>query len=189
MKKSLGPKTLLYPAPVLIVGSYDSSGRANAAAVAWGGVCSSNPVSVCISLREARYSWDCIMEKKAFTINIPSEKYMKQADYFGIISGRHQDKIEKSGLTVSRSKLVDAPIINEFPVCLECRLKETHDLGAHTQFIGEVLDVKIDEACFSKDGVPDIKLIRPFLYSPDNMGYYAIGDLIGQGFSEGKALL
>ena len=81
------------------------------------------------------------MDKKAFTVNIPSERYMKQADYFGIISGRHKDKIEASGLTVSKSNLVDAPIINEFPVNLECRLTETHNLGTHTQFIGEVLDV------------------------------------------------
>jgi flavin reductase (DIM6/NTAB) family NADH-FMN oxidoreductase RutF len=186
MKKSLGAKTLLYPTPVLIVGTYDSRRQANAATVAWGGICCSKPVCVSISLRAATFTHSSILEKKCFTVNIPSEKYVTEADFFGIASGRNTDKPGATGLTTEKAGLIDAPVISEFPLNLECRLTAVHELGLHTQFIGEVLDVRIDEDCLDSDGKPDIKKIAPFIYSPGDRNYYGISNLIANAFSAGK---
>ena len=103
MKKSIGAKTIIYPTPVLIIGSYDKDGKANAMTVAWGGIASSNPPSVSISLRKATYTHGNILERKAFTISIPSEEYVRQADHFGIKSGRDEDKFAVTMLTPARS--------------------------------------------------------------------------------------
>ncbi|MBN1649035.1 MAG: flavin reductase family protein [Spirochaetales bacterium] len=189
MKKSLGSEALLYPTPVLIIGTYDSAGKPNGAAVAWGGVCCSDPVCVSVSLRPARYTHKCIKEQQCFTVNIPSEKYMAEADYLGLVSGKDKDKISLAGLTAVKSGIINAPLIAEFPLVLECKLLEAHDLGTHTQFIGQVLDVKIDEDCLNSEGVPDIKKISPLVYSPGDYSYYGIAQLLGKGFSVGKKFI
>jgi len=99
MKKSFGAKTLIFPAPVWCVGSYDTSGKPNIMTIAWGGICCSKPPCVTISLRKATYTYGNIMERKAFTLNVPSEQYVQEADYFGIASGRDVDKFKETGLT------------------------------------------------------------------------------------------
>ena len=114
MKKSLGAKALVFVTPTWIIGTYDKNGKANAAAVAWGGVCCSRPPCVGISLRKATYSYWNIMDKKAFTVNVPSEKYVKEVDYFGIASGKNEDKFARTKLTPVKSELVDAPYIIKF---------------------------------------------------------------------------
>jgi len=187
MKKSLGAKTIVYPTPVLIVGAYDESGKPNAANVAWGGICCSTPPCVTISLRKATYSYGCIMERKAFTINIPSEEYAKQADYCGIASGKNEDKFSATGLTPVKSELVDAPFIKEFPLILECKVIHTFEIGLHTQFIGEIMDVKADESVLT-DGKTDVEKIKPFIYAPESKSYYRTGGFLGKAFSIGKDL-
>lgn len=186
MKKSIGAKTILFPTPVFIVGSYDKSGRPNAMAVAWGGICCSKPPCVSISLRKATYTYGNIMERKAFTISIPSEKYIKEADYFGIASGRTEDKFSAAGLTAVKSDIVDAPYIKEFKLILECSLIKTIEIGLHTQFIGEIKDVKADEEVIGKDGSPDIEKIMPFSYNPSSQTYYGTGKFLARAFSIGK---
>ena len=146
MKQSLGPKTLLFPTPVLMVGSYDQAGKPNLMNAAWGGICCSDPPCVTVSIRKARHSYDSIMFRKAFTVGITNEEHIVEADYVGMASGRNVDKFAVAGLTPVRSELVDAPYAAEFPVVLECRLLHTLELGIHTQFIGEILDVKADRA-------------------------------------------
>jgi flavin reductase (DIM6/NTAB) family NADH-FMN oxidoreductase RutF len=186
MKKSLGAKTLLFPTPVLIVCSYDAKGVPNAMNVAWGGIACSEPPCVAISVREHRKTYENIMLKKAFTVNIPSEKDMKEADYFGIISGKTEDKFKATGLTPVKSDLVDAPYIKEFPWVLECSLKETHKLGIHTQFIGEIKDVKVEESALNAKGFPDPEKMKAFMFDPSTSAYYAIGKFLGQAFTVGK---
>ena len=146
MKKYFGAKTLVFPTPVWVVGSYDKERKPNVMAAAWGGVCCSKPPCVAVSLREATYTHGNIMERKAFTVNVPSEDHSREADYIGIASGRNVDKFAVTGLTPVRSEIVDAPYVGEFPLVLECRLLRAVEIGLHTQFIGEILDVKADES-------------------------------------------
>lgn len=189
MKKSLGAKALLYPTPVFVVGTYDKAGKANAMTAAWGGICCSQPPCVAISLRKATYTHGCIVARKAFTVSIPSEEHVEEADYFGLATGRTADKFADAKLTAVRSDLVDAPYVKEFPLVLECRLSHTIELGLHTQFVGEIIDVKADESVLAGKGLVDIKKMAPLVFAPDTQSYYGIGKLVGQAFAAGKALL
>ncbi len=186
MKKSLGAKTLIYPIPVWVIGTYDKERKPNVMTIAWGGICCSSPPCVAISLRKATYSYGNIVERKAFTINVPSEKYIKEADYFGTVSGRDVDKFAESGLTSVGSDLVDAPYVKEFPLVLECKLLHTIEIGLHTEFIGEIMDVKVDESVLGKNGATDVEKIKPVMFAPDISSYYGVGKQIGKAFSIGK---
>ncbi len=188
MKQSLGAKTQLFPTPVLMVGTYDRKGKANLMNAAWGGICCSQPPCIAVSLRRATYSHGCIVERKAFTAGIACEGLMAQADYVGIASGRDADKFAVAGLTHVRSELVDAPYAEEFPVVLECRLLHVIEIGLHTQFIGEIMDVKADAEVFGEDGRLDILKIRPLIYDTARRGYHGVGPRLGDAFSVGKTL-
>lgn len=186
MKKSLGKKTILYPTPVLVIGTYDSTHKANVMTASWGGICCSNPPCVAVSLRKATYSYGNIVDRQAFTINIPSETYLRNADYFGIVSGRKEDKFFVSGLTPVKGDFVDAPYIREFPLVLECKVIHTIEIGLHTQFVGEIMDVKVEESMMSESGLPDIEMVKPVLFVPESRDYYGIGKHLGKAFSLGK---
>lgn len=188
MKKSIGANTIAYPTPVFIVGTYDKDGKANVMNAAWGGISCSMPPCVSISLREATYTHGNIKNRKCFTISIPSEKHMKEADYFGIASGRKEDKFKVTGLTPVKGEKVDAPYVEEFPIVLECKLVNTTELGLHTHFTGEIVDVKVDEDVMS-DGNPDIGLFKPFSYDPARRAYYGMGEYLGKAFSVGKEFM
>jgi flavin reductase (DIM6/NTAB) family NADH-FMN oxidoreductase RutF len=188
VKESIGAKTIIYPTPVLVIGTYDKTGKPNVMTAAWAGICCSAPPCVGVSLRKATYSYGNIMERKAFTVNVPSENYVKEADYFGIASGKDEDKLSKAGLTPMRSEIVDAPYIKEFPLVLECRLLQAIEIGLHTQFIGEIIDVKAEENMLGDDGLPDIKKIRPIIFAPESRKYYGTGKLLGKAFSIGRGL-
>jgi flavin reductase (DIM6/NTAB) family NADH-FMN oxidoreductase RutF len=185
VKKSLGPETLLYPTPVLVVGSYDAEGRANAMTAAWGGVACSRPPCLCISLRAATASHGNILARKAFTISLPSRKQAAAADYFGIVSGRKVDKFAATGLTATAAEFVDAPYVAELPLNIECELIEVHELGLHTQFIGLVKDVKIDESCLDAKGRLDVRKLDPIAFGMPS-SYFALGELLGPAYSIGR---
>ncbi len=186
MKKSLGAKTLAYPTPLFCVGTYDADDRPNIMAAAWAGICCSKPPSIAVSLRPATFSHDAILTRKAFTVSIASRRHMAHADYAGIVSGRDENKFETLGLTAVKGEFVDAPYVDEFPVIIECALTHSHSIGLHTQFIGEVKDVKVDESCLREDGLPDILKIDPIIFAPVTRGYYSVGEYLGQAFSAGK---
>ena len=186
MKKSLGAKTIIYPTPVLIVGTYDAAGKPNVMTAAWGGICCSSPPCVTISLRKATYTYGNVIKQGGFTINIPSEKHVRYADYFGIVSGRETDKFAESGLTPVRSTLINAPYIEEFPFALECKLIQQIEIGLHTQFIGEILDIKGDEEVLDERGMLNIVKVRPFFFAPDATSYYSMGKLLGKAFFIGQ---
>ena len=189
MKQSLGAKTLLYPTPVLVVGSYDADGRPNVMTAAWGGIACSKPPCVSVSLRAATATHRNIVTRKAFTISLPSASQAAAADYFGLVSGRKVDKFAATGLTPVRSELVDAPYVAEFPLTVECEITAVHELGLHTQFIGEVKDVKIDEACLNEEGHIDVGKLDPLAFAPDTGAYFALGALIGSAYSIGKSFM
>ena len=189
MKQSLGAKTLLYPTPVLVVGTYHADGRANVMTAAWGGIACSKPPCVSVSLRAATATHGNILARKAFTIGLPSREQAAEADYFGLVSGRKVDKFAATGLTPVRAEFVDAPCVAEFPLVVECAVVQVHELGLHTQFIGEIKDVKIDEACLDAQGNIDIRKLDPIALALEAGGYFALGTLIGPAFSIGKAFV
>jgi flavin reductase (DIM6/NTAB) family NADH-FMN oxidoreductase RutF len=185
MKKSIGTPSLIFPNPVLIVGTYDAQGRANAVNLAWGGIASSGPDAVSIAVRPSRYSYENLMNRKAFTINLPTVEQVASADYFGIVSGRDVDKFAATGLTPVRGTYVDAPWIEEYPYHLECEVSHTLDLGAHTLFIGRIRDVSIDEALMGADGKPTF---GENLLTYDSLArvYRRPGTIVAPAFSVGR---
>jgi len=188
MKTSLGSRPLLYPAPALIVGTYDKVGKANGMAAAWTGICCSKPPCATVSMRKPTYSYGNIMDRKAFTLSIPSDDLVAQVDYIGMASGRDEDKFAATGLTPVRGEFVDAPYVEECPLVLECRLVQTLELGLHTQFVGEIVDVKAEEQVLDDEGIPDMAKLRPLVFAPESRAYYSLGEYLGRAFSIGKRL-
>ncbi|MGZ7167437.1 MAG: flavin reductase family protein [Halobacteriota archaeon] len=179
MKKSMGAQPIAYPTPVFVVGTYDSEEKPNVMTAAWGGICCSAPPCVAISVNKARYTHSNIVERHAFTISIPSEKYVKEADYFGITSGKREDKFSATGLTPVKGDVVDAPYVSEFPFVLECQLLQSVQIGESSQFIGEIKDIKVDEDVVKSDN-SFIEKIRPLIFAPDNKSYYGVGKYVAK---------
>lgn len=186
MKKSLGAEIVVYPTPVYIVGSYDDRGRPNLMNVAWGGVCCSRPPCLAISLRKATYTYENLTRSGAFTVNLPSVEQVREADYVGIYSGRDENKFEALGLTPVESDLVNAPYVKEFPLTVECKVIHVLEIGLHTQFIGEILDVKAEETVLNEEGRVDLGKLQPMAYFPPDRGYYRAGRILARAFSVGK---
>lgn len=182
MKKSFGRKALVFPTPVWCIGSYDKNGTPNIMTAAWGGICCSSPPCVTVSLREATHTFGNIMETKAYSVNVPSRKYADIADYVGMVSGKTHDKFKETGLTPVKAKYVNAPVVDEFPMILECRVIHTYTIGLHTQFIGEIADVCIDEELLDTDGKPDIAKVDPFVFAPESRSYISLGDTTWKAF-------
>ncbi|SDE70843.1 flavin reductase family protein [Sporomusa acidovorans] len=188
MKKSLGTKVVAMPSPVWVVGSYDDSGKPNMMTVAWGGIVCSTPPCIAISLRKSRLTYTNILMQKAFTINIPSVRHVAEADYIGLASGKDTDKFAATGLTPLKSDKVNAPYIKEFPLTFECKLLHTIELGAHTQFIGQIIGVKADEEILDHNGMPIVSLVKPLISCASDRAYYAFGEYLGQVYSMGVTL-
>jgi len=188
VKRSLGAKTLLYPTPVLVVGTYDAEGRPDLMTVAWGGLCCSEPPSVAISVRAHRLTYDNLLATGAFTVNLPSEQYAREADYIGIVSGRKEDNWAVAGLTAVPAGAVNAPVVAEFPMALLCRVTQRVELGSHTQFVGEIVDVQVDESCLTPEGSPDLEALRPLVFAPGLDADFGIGAFVGKAHSIGREL-
>ncbi len=183
-RKNFGAKPLSYPQPVLIIATYDENGTANAMNAAWGGISEENEISVCIS--EDHKTTINILSKKAFTISMGDAAHVAACDYVGIVTGNKiENKLEKAGFTVTKSEFVDAPVINELAVCLECNLK-FYD-AENCRLVGEIVNVSVDETAMT-DGKVDIKKVAPICFNPFNMTYHVIGEKVGNAFKDGVAL-
>jgi len=188
MKRSLGSKTLAVPSPIWLIATYDANGRPNFMTIAWGGICSSQPPCVTVSLRKATYSHSAIVARKAYTVNIPSSSQVAEADFAGMVSGRDRNKFDECGFTATPSGVVDAPIINEVALVLECKLIQTLEVGIHTMFIGEIVDVKADDAVLRDERTLDMQKVAPILYDASSRSYFGVGDGLGPGWEIGKAI-
>ncbi|MDR1943930.1 MAG: flavin reductase family protein [Synergistaceae bacterium] len=190
-KKNMGAGSFLYPTPLVLCGTYDDAGRPNLATLAWAGLCCSEPPAVQISIRKQRYTYASIIRKKEFTVNIPSMKHVVQADFCGMASGKSVDKFKRAKLTPLRGQFADAPIVDEFPFCLECRLLHTFAIGSHDIFIGEILASWVREDCLDGDGLPDPLKMSPIAYAPLKGGsvYYTLSAPAEKAFDVGKPLL
>jgi len=189
MKKSLGAKTLAQPTPVWAVNSYDVDGKPNSMIAAWGGIASSDPATMTVSVRPSRHTFAGIMKHKAFTISVCPKWLAAESDYLGMVSGSKENKLDKANLTAVRSDVVNAPYIEEFPLVIECVLTDTVEVGVHTMLIGEVKDVKCDDDKLIDGKHPDPEKILPLIFSPGTRNYHTIGEFVGKGFSMGKEFI
>lgn len=188
-KIAIEPKPIILPCPVLIVGTYNQDGSPNIMNAAWGGVVCSRPPSISVSLREATHSFGNIKRNGAFTVNIPSKEYVKEADYAGIVSGRDYNKFLDTGLTHQKSEKVNAPIVMEFSYALECKLIKQVELGLHTMFIGEVVGIIADQEVLGSNNLPHIEKVQPILFgSIGSKSYYKVGEKLGDAYSIGKSI-
>lgn len=188
MKKSIGPKDMVFPCPAFLVATYDETGEPDVMTAAWGGIVCSDPIAIGVAIRPQRKTFKNLKVKKAFTISIPGEEHMMETDYFGLVSGEKENKFEVSGLTPEKAEFVDAPYVKEIPYNIECEVIEELDLGAHTLFIGAVKDIKVDDDCLNEDGNPDWDKIKPFIFDRAKAAYRRSGEIIANAYSIGQKL-
>lgn len=182
MKKNFGKETFMYPMPVLIIATYDENGNPDAMNAAWGGIHDTNQIGICID--NSHKTAENIAARKAFTVSMATADYVKACDYVGIVSGNKEpDKIKKAGWTVSKSEFVDAPVINELPMVLECEFAEQKEGSEY--IVGNIINVSADESILT-DGKIDPSKLKPVCYDPVNHNYNVLGEIAGKAFSDGK---
>ncbi len=183
MRKNFGAKPYLFPQPVMIIGTYDENGKANAMNAAWGGIVGSDEVIVDLGSHKTT---DNIMLNKAFTVSVGDVEHMLACDYVGLVSGnKEENKMEKAGFTTTKSEFVNAPVINELPLTLECKLADVID---GSKFIGKIVNVSIDESVLGDDGELSLEKFSPITYDTVHYGYYRLGEKVGNAFKDGAAL-
>lgn len=185
---SLGPQAFLSPVPVMLVGTYDAEGRANLMAASWGGLSCSQPPCLSISVRRSTWTYRALLERRAFTVSLPSCAQVREADFIGLVSGRSDDKFAALGLTAVSGEHVDAPYVAECPAVMELLLRHTLELGSHTQFVGEIMDVKVRKSCLNADGLPDPAQLASLHYAPLINEYYGCGEFKARAFAVGKTV-
>ena len=184
MRKNFGSKSWLYPMPVLIVAAYDEQGKANAMNAAWGGIFTDETIGICLS--EGHKTTKNILATKAFTVSMATADRVVACDYVGIVSGNKEpDKFAKAGFTAVRSGVVNAPIIQELPMTLECELVSYDEESNH--LVGRIVNVSADEQILT-DGKIDYRKLRPITYDPIHHHYIALGEVVGNAFADGKKL-
>ncbi len=183
MRKNLGAKPYVYPQVVLIVAAYDEAGTPNAMNAAYGGVAGSNKIFLCLSANHKTVK--NIQAKGAFTVSVGDEAHMAECDYVGVASGNNvPNKLEKCGFHTEKSEFVDAPVIQELPLALECKLI-SYDPDTHYMF-GEIVNVSVDEKAVTPEGALDMAKLAPITYDNANKAYLALGQKVGDAFSDGK---
>ena len=184
MRKNFGPKCWLFPMPVFIVGSYDENGNPNAMNAAWGGMYDTNQVIVCLA--EEHKTTENIKKSGAFTLSFATSDMVEACDFVGIVSGNDEpDKFSKAGFHAEKSEFVNAPIIKELPMTIECKLIKFNEDGI---CIGEIVNICAEERVLDKDGAVDVRLLNPIIYNSVNHNYYCFGTIAGKAFSCGKKL-
>lgn len=187
MRKNLGANPYVYPQPVLIVASYGEDGTVDAMNVAYGGIVNSNRIQINIGVRHK--TSDNIKARKAFTVGIADEKNLVAADYVGIVSGHDEPlKIQKSGFHTSKSEFVDAPVIEELPISLECKVEEINQYNATLRIVAEIVNVSVDEGILDSEGKIDPEKLNAISYDPANHVYLKLGGKVGTAFSDGNQL-
>lgn len=185
MRKNFGAEPNTYPQPVFIIAAYDENGTPDCMNAAWGGISDSKEISMCISA--SHKTTKNILAKGAFTVSMADLEHLVACDYVGIVSGNSvPDKFSKAGFTALKSDFVDAPLINELSVALECKLK-SYDKETG-RLVGEIVNVSVDESVLDENGNVDVAKVKPITFDPFNSSYVVLGDVVGKAFSDGKKL-
>lgn len=188
MKKELEVNSFLFPMPVLMIATYCEDGTVDVMNMAWGGICARDKVALNIGVRHKTSA--NIKSRKAFTLSVADIPHLKEADFFGVASANTMtDKFQKSGLSAVPSSKVDAPVIQEFPLTLECKVLEDTENAFGHRIVGQIVGVLADEKILDSDGKVIPEKLNAFAYDPFKKGYYAIGSKVGQAFSDGRSLM
>lgn len=187
MKLNLKPRSIMYPAPAVVASAYDEEGKADCCTLAFATMCSHRPPAVMIAINTTlkRKTLKSILHSKEFCIGYPSFDQVAEVDYMGIASGYDTDKIEDVGFTFKDGEMVNAPIINEFKVSVECRLIHVAEVGSHTQLTGEVVNIQADESVVNEKNRVDFLKVDPLAYDDVGHDYYRMGEKIADAFSVG----
>ena len=182
MRKNFGAKPDLYPQPVFIIAAYDKSGVPNAMNAAWGGISEENEITVCLSA--GHKTTKNIIESGAFTVSMATADYVAECDYLGVVSGNKvNNKLDVCGFHTEKSEFVNAPIIKELPMAVECKLISYDDKTC--RLLGEIVNVSADESVLNSDGKVDPSKLRPITFDSMNNAYIVLGDKVGDAFSDG----
>lgn len=185
MRKNFGAKPYTYPQPVLIIASYDENGTPDAMNAAWGGISDDTQISMCLSAGHKTVK--NILKQKAFTVSMADAANVAACDYVGIVSANDvPDKLEKAGFHTTRSEFVDAPLIDELPMALECRLVSYDEESC--RMIGEIVNVSAEESILDENGKIDPGKLQPITFDPVNNAYLKLGEKVGNAFRDGLAL-
>lgn len=185
MRKNFGAKPYTYPQPVLIIASYDENGTPDAMNAAWGGISDDTQISMCLSAGHKTVK--NILKRKAFTVSMADAAHVTACDYVGIVSANDvPDKLEKAGFHTTRSEFVDAPLIDELPMTLECRLVSYDEESC--RMVGEIVNVSAEESVLDENGKIDPEKLQPITFDPVNNAYLKLGEKVGNAFRDGLAL-
>ena len=185
MRKNFGAKPMCYPMPVYIIGTYGADGTPNAMNAAWGGISEDTEISICVSADHK--TTENILFRKAFTVSMATAKYMSACDSVGIVSGNKEpDKFAKAGFHATKSAFVDAPLIDELPMAVECELISYDPESC--RLVGRIVNVSADESVLGENRKVDPAKLQPITYDPMNHHYLVLGEKVGQAFHDGLAL-
>lgn len=188
MLKDLGVKPYTFPMPVLMIATYGEDGKVDVMNMAWGGVCAENMVA--LNIDEGHKTSENIKQRGAFTLSIADIPHIKEADFFGIATGNKMaDKFERSGLHAVRSARVDAPVVEEFPLTLECKVVECQHTAYGFRVLGEIVGVLADEKVLDEKGRVIPEKLNAFVFDQFRSGYYALGEKVGQAWQSGAELM
>lgn len=174
---------MMFPQPVLIIATYDEKGKANAMNAAWGGIVGRDKIIIDLSSHKTTEN---MLKKGAFTVSMGDKDHVVACDYVGLVSANKEpDKMEKAGFTTTKSEFVDAPVINELPVALECKLIKVLE---DSMYLGQIVNVVADESILSEEGKITLSKFFPITYDTSEFGYYALGECVGTAFKDGAKL-
>ena len=185
MRKNFGAKEMCYPMPVFIIGTYNEDGTPNAMNAAWGGVTEEAQLNICVDAEHK--TAENVLARKAFTVSMGTAKYVTACDYVGIVSGNKEpDKFAKAGFHATKSEFVDAPLIDELPMALECQMLSYDPESC--RLVGKVINVCVDEAFLDNSGKVDVAKLQPITFDPVHHNYLVLGEKVGQAFHDGLTL-
>ena len=185
MRKNFGPKTMCYPMPVFIIGTYNADGTPNAMNAAWGGISEEKEISICVD--SGHKTAENLIARKAFTVSMATAEQMAACDYVGLVSGNKEpDKFAKAGFHATKSEFVDAPLIDELPMALECEVISYDEETC--RLVGRIVNICADESVLDEGGKIDVAKLRPITYDSMNHHYLVLGEKVGQAFHDGLAL-